>query len=41
MDNRLIFLYYRYTEKAYVTQERKMSEEEEKLVSKDGVKKKK
>ena len=39
MDSRLRFLHYRDTEKMQGTQEWKISEEEEKLVSKDIVKK--
>ena len=38
MDSRLKFLHYRYFKKRQGTQERKESEEEEKLVSKDIVK---
>ena len=38
MDSRLRFLHYRDTEKMQGTQEWKISEEEEKLVSKDIVK---
>ena len=38
MDSRLKFLHYRYFEKRQGTQERKESEEEERLVSKDIVK---
>ena len=39
MDSRLKFLHYRYFKKRQGTQERKESEEEERLVSKDIVKK--
>ena len=38
MDSRLKFLHYRYFKKRQGTQERKESEEEERLVSKDIVK---
>ena len=38
MDSRLKFLHYRYLKKRQGTQERKESEEEERLVSKDIVK---
>ena len=38
MDSRLKFLHYRYFKKRQGTQERKESEEEERLVSQDIVK---